>query len=127
MVIMVVTALTAAACILWMQGRYEAADEKNALEIVQDYRPRGGSSIPEVLAARHPGRPPSWSTAVKSSCFQHILVVATIEEAEPKAYAFVVDINAPAIHPGNPLGQEVLEALDAPRAPPSTTAASASR
>jgi hypothetical protein len=123
--IMVLTALAAAATVLWMQGRYEAADQKNALEIVQAYHPPGGTSIPALLAARHPGKLVSWTTAVESSCFQHIRVHAVVEEAEPVLYAFVVDINGPSIHPANDNGQVLMGALDKPPPPSASGASSA--
>lgn len=114
---MVVTALAAAGSILWMQGRYEASDQRHALEVVQSYHPPGGSSIPEQLAARHPDKPVSWSAAVENTCFQHIRVHAVVTDdpgAEPVLYAFVVDINGPAIHPANDNGRELIVALATP-------------
>jgi hypothetical protein len=120
MIVMVATALAAAACILWMQRRYEAADAEHALEIVQDYRAHRGRTIPEALAARHPGRVPSWRGTIQSSCFQHILVEATVTDGgEATVYAFMVDLNGPAIHPGNEHGRELLATLPGSQAPPS--------
>jgi len=114
---MVVTALAAAGSILWMQGRYEASDQKHALEIVKSYHPTGGTDIPSLLAVRHPNRPVTWSTAVENSCFQHIRVHAVVMDGpanEAVLYAFVVDINGPSIHPANEPGKELIVALHQP-------------
>ena len=124
---MLATSLLAAAMILWMQGRYETSDEKHAIEIVQGYRSRAGVSIPDVLERRHPDDSVRWSSSIKSSCFQHIEVQATVDTAAapPAVYAFVVDINGPAIHPGNEAGKEVLAAIDQPLPPRATATAPA--
>lgn len=122
---MVATALAAAATVLWMQGRYEKADRRHALEIVQSYHPKGGTDIPSLLAHRHPERTVEWSSAVENSCFQHIRVHAVVAEPEPVLYAFVVDINGPSIHPANDNGQELIVALDTPLPPASATASAA--
>lgn len=112
---MILTSLFAAGSLLWMQRKFEAGDERNSLAVVQSYRAKH-ASIPEVLAARHPGRPIEWTTATESACFQHVRVHAVIEEPglAPVLYAFTVDINGPVIHPANEPGREVLAALDAP-------------
>lgn len=123
---MVATALAAAGSILWMQGRYEASDQRHALEVVETYQPKGGTTIPALIEARHPGKPVEWSTAVESSCYQHIRVHAVVTDdpaAEPVLYAFVVDINGPVIHPANEKGKELIAALDQPLPPAASTAA----
>ena len=117
---MVATALAAAGMVLWMQERYEAADQRHAVEIVQSYHPAGGTSIPALLAARHPDKPVSWSSAVENTCFQHIRVHAVVTDdpaADPVLYAFVVDINGPSIHPANEPGKELIGLLDKPLPP----------
>ncbi len=121
---MVVTALAAAGSILWMQGRYEASDKRHALEIVQGYQPPGGTNIPALIGARHPEKVVTWSTAVESSCFQHIRVHAVVDEPSPQLYAFVVDINGPAIHPANDNGQTLMSQIDKPLPASTVTAAS---
>lgn len=121
---MLVTAMLAAATVVWMQGRYEASDMKNALALVQSYRSQQGPSIPDLLSRHHPGRPVSWSTAVESSCFQHVRVHAVVSEdpaAAPIVYAFTVDINGPSIHPANEEGRALLEEMNQPLPPPSAT------
>ncbi len=114
---MVATALAAAGTVLWMQNRYEAADQRHALDIVKSYRPSGGTSIPALLSSRHPDKSVTWTTAVESSCFQHIRVHAVVTDPvvpEPFLYAFVVDINGPSIHPANERGQQLIAAIEAP-------------
>lgn len=110
---LVATSALAAASILYLQARFNAGDERNALAIVENYRARSGRSLPEVIAAENPGAaPPVWSTATESSCFQHERVRAQVTaEGATKSYDFVVDINGPSIHPGNENGQHALEAL----------------
>ena len=109
--IMVLAAITAAAVILWMQGKYEEGDKKNALNVVQSYRSTSGVSIPDLLSQNHPGKAVQWSTAVESSCFQHVRVHAVVAEdpaTAPVVYAFTVDINGPSIHPANDDGKRLL-------------------
>lgn len=114
---LVLTSLLAAGSILWMQGKFEAGDQRNALAVVQGYRP-GRVSIPELLAEEHPGRPVEWSTATESACFQHVRVHAVVQDSgkEPDLYAFTVDINGPVIHPANENGRDLLGRLGAPAA-----------
>ena len=109
------TCLVAAAMIAFVQSKFDAADQRAALSIVQQYHSKGGGrSVPEALEARHPGRAPIWSTHTESACFQHVRVRATVDSGTASAaanYDFVVDINGPSIHPGNPLGEELLRDL----------------
>ncbi|HKQ71033.1 MAG TPA: hypothetical protein VJT73_16920 [Polyangiaceae bacterium] len=111
---MVLTSALAAGSILYLQARFNAGDERNALTVVQTYRSRGGRSLPEVIGAENPGASsPEWSTTTESSCFQHERVRAQVQG--PKGafdYDFVVDINGPSIHPGNENGRRALEGLD---------------
>ena len=129
--LMVLTSLFAAGSILWMQRKFEGADERNALEIVQAYRPRN-ATVPELIAAEHPGRPVEWSTATESACFQHVRVHAVVGEPgkAPELYAFAVDINGPAIHPATEKGHALLTKLataeSVPTSAPSASAPSAS-
>ena len=110
---MVLTSALAAGTILYLQARFDAGDEKSALEVVQNYRARSGRSLPEVIVEGRPGAPPpEWSTATDSSCKQHERVRAEVAtDAGVVTYDFVVDINVPSIHPGNENGKRALEAL----------------
>jgi hypothetical protein len=110
---MVLTSALAAGSILYLQARFNAGDERNALALVQTYRAKSGRSLPEVIAAENQGTLPEWSTATESSCFQHERVRAQVAgDAGVNTYDFVVDINGPSIHPGNEQGKRALEALD---------------
>ena len=116
-ILLVVTSAVAALCVLWMQGRFEAADARHARAIVQDYRSKAGLSIPDLLSHQHPGKGIQWASHVQSSCFQHIEVHASVNADPSKAplvYVFIVDLNGPAIHPGNEAGKRLLKLLDKP-------------
>lgn len=110
---MIVTSALAAGTILYVQARFNAGDERNALAVVQEYRSRSGRSLPEVIAETHGGAPVrEWSTTTESSFFQHERVRAEVAtDAGVVSYDFVVDINGPSIHPGNENGKRALEAL----------------
>ena len=109
---MVLTSALAAGSILYLQGRFNAGDEKSALMVVQTYRSKAGRTLPEVIAAENGGAVPDWSTTTESSCFQHERVRAQVPaEKGIVVYDFVVDINGPSIHPGNESGRRALEAL----------------
>lgn len=106
------SALVALAFIFWLQSKFDGADRRAALSLVQEYRSQEGRSIPEVLDKKHPGHAPLWSVETQSACMHHERVRAAIDDAK---YDFVVDINGPSIHPGNPASEEVLRDLGAPR------------
>jgi hypothetical protein len=109
--------LLAFVAIVVMQSKFDGADQKAAVGIVQMTPSKTSRTVPDVLAAKHPGKPPIWSSTTDSACFQHVRVRATISPdppAEPVNYDFVVDINGPSIHPGNPAGEDVLRALNEP-------------
>jgi hypothetical protein len=113
---MILTALAAAVCVVYLQGRFDAADTKNCVAIAQTYRAPSGKTLPDVIAATHPGAAIEWSATETSSCFQHVRVEAKVEpkDAEPLLYDFDIDLNGPSIHPANPLGVEALAGLDLP-------------
>jgi hypothetical protein len=115
--------LIAFVSIFYIQSRFDGADRRAALGIVQSYRARGGWTIPELLDKRHPGKAAAWQVETQSSCRQHQRVEATIDGTP---YVFGVDINGPSIHPGNPEGEAVMKELGEPRigwTPPGTGSA----
>jgi hypothetical protein len=73
------SAMVAIACILWVQSKFDGADRKAALSIVQEYRSRQGTSIPELLGKDHPGRTPLWTVETAQSCMQHERVRASLD------------------------------------------------
>lgn len=121
---------------VYMQSKFDEADRKAALTIVHQHRSKEGWTVPEVLLDLHPGKDPIWSVATESTCYQHVRVRANVSpegSGQSVAYDFMVDINGPSIHPGNPAGERVMKKLDEPRSdagappsPPSVDAGSSS-
>jgi hypothetical protein len=106
------SAMVAFAIIVWVQSKFDGADRKAALGIVQEYRSKQGSTIPEILDRKHPGASPTWSVETQSACEQHERVRAVVAG---ETYDFAVDINRPSIHPGNRAAEGVIAGLDEPR------------
>ena len=103
------TAILAVVIILWVQSKFDGADRKAALEIVQTYQQ---GAILKILDEKHPGKTPVWTAQTQSACMQHERVRVAVGD---ELYDFMVDINDPSIHPGNRASEEVLGELDAPR------------
>jgi hypothetical protein len=114
MLVVTSTAL-AIVVLLWIQAKFDGADRRAALGVVQTYRARTGWTIPEVLDQGHPGRAPAWDVRTESSCMQRERVFARYAE---ETYEFMVDINGPSIHPGNKESEAVLQQLDTPKGAP---------
>ena len=121
--------MVALGVILFLESKFEGADQNAAVNIVQQYRPKGGRSVPEVLDELHPGQMPQWTAGTERACFHHIRVRAYVSNAPsgpPISYDFAVDINGPSIHPANPNGEKALRELTTPPRsavlPPTSTA-----
>lgn len=117
------SAMVAFAIILWVQSKFDGADRKAALGIVQEYRSKQGSTIPEILDRAHPGAAPTWSVETQSACEQHERVRAVVAG---DTYDFAVDINGPSIHPANQAAESIIAGLDQPRPAGSASAPAAS-
>jgi hypothetical protein len=110
--VLVTLTIVLVVALFWIQAKFDGADRKAALGVVQSYRARGGWSIPELIDRRHPGKQTLWSAATQSSCMQHQRVQAVVAET---TYVFMVDINGPSIHPGNAASEAVIKHFDQPR------------
>lgn len=100
----------------YVEQRFNGADVRNGVEIVQGYRAPSGRLLQDALVARHPGLPRNgirWEGELLSSCYQYVRVRAIVTEpgGRSREYAFDVDINTVSIHPGNPNGLSVLREL----------------
>jgi hypothetical protein len=112
--------MVALVSMFWIQSKFDGADRRAALGIVQQYRSPKGWTIPEVLDEKHPGKPATWAASTESSCMQRERVTAVVAGTE---YQFMIDINGPSIHPGNAPSEAVIRQLDADRpgfVPPAT-------
>jgi len=112
--VLVTMTLAAFIAIVVMQSKFDGADQKAAVGIVQLTRAPNGRTIVDALEVRHPGKAPVWSVTTESACFQHERVRASVFPSPAEApvnYDFVVDINVPAVHPGNPAGESLLKQL----------------
>jgi hypothetical protein len=112
--------LLALASMLFIQTKFDGADRKAAVGIVQQYRAKGGWTIPDLLDAAHHDRAAVWSVETESSCMQRQRVTADIDGVR---YQFMVDINGPSIHPGNVPSEAVMKRLDESRPAPSAAPA----
>jgi hypothetical protein len=105
--------LLAIASMFWIQSKFDGADRKAALGVIQAYRSPAGWTVPEALDARHPGHPALWSVTTEPACLHHYEKVSA--DIQGVRYQFMVDIDGPSIHPGNPESEAVLKQLDEPR------------
>lgn len=112
----VIFVAAAAGTVRYVEQRFDGADARNAVELVQGYRASSGRRLQDALEARHPGVPRSairWESETLSSCYQYVRVRARVTERGGRVveYAFDVDINTVSIHPGNANGMAVLRNL----------------
>jgi hypothetical protein len=113
--------LLAIVLMFWIQSKFDGADRKAALGVVQVYRSAAGWTVPEALDARHPGHAALWSVQTEPSCLHHYEKVSA--DVAGVRYQFMVDIDGPSIHPGNRESEAVLKQLDEPRPAASGSAA----
>lgn len=116
------SAMLAIASLLWLQSKFDGADQRAAIGVVQAYRSKGGWSIPELLDKRHPGATPAWSAETQSACMQHERVRADVGAT---TYLFTVDINGPSIHPGNKASEAIIAELGATKPAPAASESAA--
>lgn len=115
----VVFVVAAIITVRYVEQRFNTADVRNGVEIVQGYRAHNGRLLQDVLRARHDGLPRSalrWEGESISTCYQYVRVRAVVTERNGRTvqYAFDVDINTVSIHPGNELGLAALRDLSSP-------------
>ncbi len=94
-----------------MQNRFDAADLRNAEDLVRSYDAGRGRTIEDVVARRHPDAPITWHAGVRSGCFGYVRVRC---QAGSRSYLWDVDMGSVSIHPANPDGRSVLTELDRP-------------
>jgi hypothetical protein len=113
-ILIIATSAAGAGAMLYMQGRFDRGDRESALALARNYRSPSGRSLPELIAAEHPGAEPQWTARTESSCFGHERVRADVTTAEGghTAYEFLIDINGPSIHPGSPSGERIVTELN---------------
>jgi hypothetical protein len=125
--LLVGSATLLALVLMWViQSKFEGADRRAALGLVHDYRAKGGWTIPEILDGKHGGHPEEWAVETQSSCLHHYEKVSA--RVDGVTYQFMVDIDGPSIHPGNPASEPVVQQLGEARPgwPPSGAAAAGS-
>ncbi len=112
--LLVGSATLLALVLMWViQSKFEGADRRAALGLVHDYRAKGGWTIPEILDGKHAGHAAGWTVETQSSCLHHYEKVSA--QVDGVTYLFMVDIDGPSIHPGNPASEPVVQQLDQPR------------
>jgi hypothetical protein len=96
-----------------VKRRFEAKNERAAIDLVMGWHTPSGKSIADAIASQDPDAPaPVWSATTESACWNHERVRAEIRDAPASlVYEFVVDINAGSIHPGNENGERALREL----------------
>jgi hypothetical protein len=100
---------------------FDNADLKNAQKMVQTLRAQPGSpTIPEAIAAEHPGAGPiAWQSELRDKFFGFVHVTGVLSDAgKPIVYEFDVNLAGQRLHPGNERAKALMEKL----APGSTAA-----
>jgi hypothetical protein len=96
----------------WMQTRFDAADLRNATELVRSYDAGGRRSVEDIVRARHPRGRLSWDSTIRSGCFGYVRVRCRAEEpGHVSTYLFDVDMGSVSIHPANAAGRRALAEL----------------
>lgn len=92
------------------------ADIRNAITMVQTLKAGPSTTtIPEALAAQHPGASISsigWDGEVTDNCYGFVRVRAAVPSPkEVVVYFFDVNLSGQRLHPGNQRAQKLLEDL----------------
>jgi hypothetical protein len=110
-----VTALTAVG-VRVMQSRFDAADLRNAADLVRTYTAAGPRTLEEVVSRRHPDARITWHSSLRSGCFGYVRVRC---RAGRRTYLWDVDMGSVSIHPANPAGRSILRQMERDRGGPS--------
>jgi hypothetical protein len=94
-----------AGALLFLQNAFDSSDHRKGEKAVRTYTV-GERQLGPYLEQREPGG--TWSTEITQGCRG---VVRTRYRTAQKLYEFDYDVPSHAIHPGNELGRELLQAF----------------
>ena len=101
----------------YMQTRFDAADLRNATNLVRSYDGGRGPTVEDIVRSQEPGAHLTWDSAVRSGCLGWVRVRCRAEGARRTVtYLWDVDMGTVSIHPANAVGRRVLANLERPRA-----------